>query len=155
MPVRSISSVVYSEAFNRVVIAAFKTNPAAALAPTLKMRLIQDADFEPTPAMVEADFEAVEADFTDYAEQSVTLVEPANVGPDVEGAIATVNYNMTTDPAVVTNTIYGWFLVSGASLVVASGMFADGQEVPMTSTGDFLTLNMVLPAQDYQSIAGA
>lgn len=154
MPVRQSLTPMYSEAFNRVVAAAFKTNPAAALAPTLKCRLIQEQDFEPTPASVEADYEAVEADFTDYAEATVTLIEPANVGSDVEGCIASVTFNMTTDPTVTSNTIFGYFLISGTDLVVMAEMFPAGQGVVMAAPGDFLTINLALPLNDYQSVSG-
>jgi len=151
MPNRTSVSPIYSEEFMRKVVAAFKTDPAAALAPNLMCRLIKQLAFNPTPASVEADFVAVEADFTDYVEKAVTLIEPANVGADVEGAIATVNYNMVTDPVVVENTVYGYFLESDG-VIVCSEMFAEGQSVNMANVGDYLTMNLILPIQDYQSV---
>ena len=151
MPVRQTESLIYSEAFIRTVVAAFKTNPAAALMATLTAHLIQTEGFEPNPQMVAADLEAEEADFTDYVAKAVTLIEPANVGPQVEGAIATVNWSMTTDPVVTTNTVYGYFLEADGDFVCAE-MFASGQEVFMALVGDYLTLNLAVMVQDYMSI---
>lgn len=151
MPIRSTNEVVYSEEFARVVVAAIKTNPAAALAVAPMVRLIQEESFSPTPATTLAEVVAVEADFTDYAEKALTMTEPANVGPDVEGAIGTVNFNMTTDPVVTQNTIYGYF-IEATDVLVLTEMFATGQQVSMANVGDFLTLNVAIPFRDYQSI---
>jgi len=153
MPIRQTSALIYSEAFSRTVVAAFKTNPAAALMPTITAHLIQTEGFAPTPQMDAAALEAEEADFTDYVAKAATLTEPANVGPDVEGGISTVNWNMTTDPVVVSNTIYGYFLEADGDLV-ASEMFSEGQEVNMATIGDFLTLNLAVMVQNFQSLAG-
>lgn len=152
MPIRSTQSLIYAESFSRAVVAAFKTNPAAALMPTLVCHLIQDEDLNPTPETLLADFTAAEADFTDYAAKAVTLTEPANVGPDVEGAVSTVNWNMTTDPPVVTNTIYGYYLVADGDLV-ASEMFPAGQQVEMANLADFLILNLAVMVQNFQSLS--
>jgi len=152
MSIRQTSEVVYTEEFSRIVAAAFKTNPAAALLVTPMARLIQDDSFVPTPATTLVQAEAVEADFTDYAEKAMTLVEPANVGPDVEGCISTVSWNMTTDPVVVDNIVYGYFIEADGVLVCCE-MFAEGQSVSMAQVGDFLVLNLSLPVRDYQGIS--
>lgn len=152
MPVRQTGSVIYSEEFNRVVAAAFKTNPAAALMVTPMCRLIKTEGFVITPATTLAQVEAEEADFTDYVEKATTLTEPVNVGPDVEGLISTVTWNMSTDPVVTENTIYGYF-IEAAGVLVMSEMFAAGQQVSMANVGDYLTINLSWPLQDYQSIS--
>jgi len=151
MPIRQTNNLIYSEEFSRTVVAAFKTNPAAALMATLTCHLIQTEGFLPTPQMDAAALEAEEADFTDYVAKAVTLTEPANVGPEVEGGISTVNWNMTTDPVVTTNAVYGYFLEATGNLV-ASEMFAEGQQVNMANVGDFLTLNLAVMVQNFQSI---
>lgn len=151
MPIRQTNSLIYTEAFSRTVVAAFKAAPVAALMTVLTAHLIQTEGFEPTPQMDAADLEAGEADFTDYVAKAVVLTEPANVGPDVEGGISTVSWNMTTDPVVTTNTIYGYFLETNGDLVAAE-MFPEGQSVNMVEVGDFLTLNLAVMVQNFQSI---
>jgi len=151
MAVRQSNSLIYTEVFSRSVVAAFKTVPGAALMATLTCHLIKDAGFNPTPAMDAAAAEAVEADFTDYVAKAVTLTEPANVGPDVEGGIASVTWNMTTDPVVETNSVYGYFLETAGDLV-ACEMFEAGQSVNMANVGDYLTLNLAVMVQNYQSV---
>jgi len=117
----------------------------------LLVHLIPTEGFAPTPQTLLPAFTAEEADFTDYVPQAVTLIEPANVGPDVEGAVDSVTFNMDTDPAVVGNTIYGYYLVADGDLV-GSEMFPVGQEVNMAEYGDFLILNLSVMFQSYQSV---
>jgi len=151
MPTRQTQSLTYAEVFSRIVIAAFKTNPAAAVMPTITAHLIMEEGFALSPQTTTAEAEAAEADFTDYVAKAVTLVEPANVGSQVEGAIATVMWNMTTDPVVTTNTIYGYFLESAGDFV-AGEMFPEGQSVTMAELADYLILNLVVMFQNYQSV---
>lgn len=151
MSVRQSQSLIYSETFIRSVVAAFKTVPGAALMVTLTAHLIKTEGFEPTPQMDAATVEAQEADFTDYVAKAVVLIEPANVGPDVEGGIATVTWNMTTDPIGTSNTVYGYFLETAGDLVGCE-MFAAGQQVNMANIGDYLSLNLAVMLQDYQSV---
>lgn len=135
---------VYTKAFMDVILTAYKTDPAAPLAPTLKIRLGQDEAFVPTVNTTLAAANAQVATFTDYAEAALTLTGPVNLGDVIQGMLASATWLMTTDPVAVQNTIWNYYLYSG-TLLVGAEKFAGGLSIPMATVGDFMQIDVQLP----------
>lgn len=135
-----------------VILAAMKTNPAAALFPTLKLRLGKTENFVVTPTTTKADADAQQADFTDYVEVSVTLSDPVNLSANADGVTVSGTFTMTTSPPVTTNTVWNYYLISG-TILLGGEKFAGGASISMALTGDFATINVQLPLRFEQAVA--
>lgn len=143
---------IFSRAFAVVIANAFKTNPAAALAPALEIHLWKDAGFQPTTASLAADFAAVECDYTDYAAAAaVVLTVPVNLGPDSVGAIADVVFTIT-NAVVVSNQVFGYWLET-AGVVVCFEKLPDDIVIAMAAPGDFFDLLVAMPVNFEQAAA--
>jgi len=135
---------VFSKAFATIIANAFKTNPAAALAPALEVHLWKEPSFNPTPLSVSADFVAVECDYTDYAAAAaVVLTVPVVLNPDSVGAIADVLFTIV-NPVVIENQVYGYWLETGSTVVCYERFPAD-VIVTMAEVGAFLDLLVAMP----------
>lgn len=140
----------YSRAFATIISNAFKTNPAAALAPALEIHLWKDAGFQPNPSKVAADFAAVECDYTDYAAAAaVVLTTPVNLNPDSVGAIANTLFTIT-NPVVVANQVFGFWLETGSTVILFEKL-PDDVVVTMAVAGDFFDLLVALPVNFIQT----
>lgn len=138
------SSFTYYQEFCRDITAAFVGTSLYGLATGSSIHLIADSEFAPTSETALSEFEAVEATFTDYSAKSVTWSEPANIDGNVEGAIGSVSWLMSTDPTVTAETVYGYFITGGTGDgLIGHEMFDEG--IPMAEPGDYLNLNAVLP----------
>jgi len=140
----------YSRAFATIISNAFKTNPAAALAPALEVHLWKDAAFQPTSEKVAADFAAVECDYTDYAAAAaVVLTTPVNLNPDSVGAVANTLFTIT-NPVVTANQVFGYWLETGSTVILFE-KFPDDVIVTMAAAGDFFDLLVALPVNFLQT----
>lgn len=142
---------VYSEDFVSTVLAAYGTNPAAALVPSPEMHLIQSPGGSFTPDSLPADFAAVEADYDDYAALALTAMTIANLGGNVRGVTGSATFNVTTDPPVVVNTIFGYWIETAGG-VVAYELFPVGERTPMAVAGDKLIIVYKLPLTPFISV---
>jgi len=141
---------IYSREFAAIIATAFKTNPAAALAPALEVHLWQDQVFQPNSLTDAAAFAAVECDYTDYAAAAaVTLTTPVNLGAESVGAVADVLFTIT-NPVVVDNQVFGYWLESGGA-VVCFEKLPDDVVVTMAATGDFFDLLVAMPVNFLQT----
>lgn len=150
MEIRIALEVMYSKEFAQRIATALGTNPAAALLDTPVVKLIKDPGFSPSPGLVDADYDAVEADFTDYVAKALTISGAVNIGSQAVGADGTVSWLMTTDPTVIDNSVYGYWIEDAAG-VVAAEMFEAGTQVAMATPGDQLILTVALPTRCFQS----
>lgn len=144
MFVRRSRTPNWSRAFARAIAAALGTNPAAALLDTPVVKLWKDEAFVPTPDTLEAAFDAVEADFDDYAAKAFTPAVPANAGSAIVGAAGTVTFTIAEAVVDTTNTIYGYWLAD-ANGVVAFEKFTDEDVCSMAVDGASLILTLFLP----------
>lgn len=143
---RQTIAPTFSLALAQAFVNALGTRPAAALAAALECHLWKDPVFNPVPTTPLASFTTAEANYTGYAAATgVTLTSPVNLNADAQGAIGSVLFD-TTAPVTMANTIYGYWLVSGSTLLMFE-KFATGQEVNIATEGDFLSLNIGFPCQ--------
>ncbi len=145
-------NIVYSEAFLDTLLTAYKTNPAAALMPTPLVHLYNDNTLTPTPLTTKAQLDAVECAFSNYSAQTPSVSNPVNLSQNTQGLLAPVSFVSTTGGVFVSDTARGYYVTSGSNLVCAE-KFATPFSAPFASNGDFLTLNVEIPAQAYQSSA--
>ncbi len=141
----------YTRAFANSIVNAFGARPAAALAAALELHLWKDPAFNPTQDTPAADFVTAEANFTGYAAVTgVALTSPVNLSLQAVGAIGSGVFTLAA-PGTVTNSVYGYWLLSGTT-VVAYEKFANGQEANLGTVGDFLDLLAALPI-DFSQVA--
>jgi hypothetical protein len=151
---RATIAPVYSLAMAQALVNAFGTRPAAALAAALEVHLWQDPVFAPVPTTPLASFTTAEANYTGYvAATGVTLTSPVNLNGDAQGAIANVLFD-TTAPVTVPNTVYGYWLQSGSTLLMFE-KFPTGSQVNFAVEGDYLNLTLAMPAEYDQNGAAA
>lgn len=142
-------SVVYGRDFLRTVLAAFKTDPGAALVATAKLRFSTDPLFNPTGDSVLADLEAAEADFTGYTAggYTVTLSAPVNLSPTILGTeqfVLAVAADPTPPDLFNPNTVYGYWIDDGTNMILAE-KFAGGVSAEIGQPGDHIGLTYSTP----------
>jgi hypothetical protein len=137
-----------NRAFLDAIATAYGTRPAAALAPTLTVKLINSAVLVLTPDTDLATLTAAEANFSGYSAQSLTITGPVRGGTKYEGMIGTVTFVATTASPFVTDTAYGYWVETAGALLMAE-MFGAGSQVPFGNVGDFLDLDALLPALSF------
>ena len=102
--------------------------------------------FVPTPATVAADLDAVEADYSTYAPETITAWLPpvGAVGGGNQITAPTTQFELAAAPAVP-NTIGGYWIELAAGDVVLIRQF--DTPVPMVNIGDFVqvTPTIVIP----------
>lgn len=152
MHTRQTASPIYSEEFAKFVLAAYLTNPAAALLDTPVVGLWRDPAFNPTPQSTKADFDAAKCTFTDYAKQALGGVTPVTIGVPGYAVQGVPQWAMTTDPVVTGNIVLGYW-VEDADRVVAYEKFADDEVVAMNALGNTLILEVLLPLLLNQPVA--
>lgn len=144
MFIRQATTPVFSTAFLRGILGAFVAVPGAELLDTPTVHLWQGNTITPNSNLEQADLDAAEADFTDYAAQALTLVQPVNMGAEQEGATGTVTFTVSDPGTITSNTIWGYWIEVGGQWMVAE-KFASGQEVAMAFDGDQLVLVLRIP----------
>lgn len=137
-------------------VAAFKTDPGAALIVTPKVRLSGDPVFNPTSDSTLASLVAGEAIFSGYTAggYAPTFSDALNIAADVVGEIANVIPTLATATPLVTATVYGYWMDNGADVIV-SEKFANGITFTFALVGDFLDLQIVIPVMLSQKAYGA
>lgn len=144
MHARQTKRPLYSQEWIERVLAAELVAPVSELVDTPEVHLIKQAGFVPTKDTDAAGFAAVEANFTDYAAKALTLTGPRDVGPDGRANGGVVNWLEVTDPIVVGNRIYGYWIEDAVG-VVMSEMFSDEDQIDMNVVGASLILEVLLP----------
>lgn len=142
--------VVFGNAFLQSVLNAYGAAPGAALAPLPSIGLWQDPTFNPSPSNVLADFAAVEANFTGYIRQTPVFSGVVNIASGVQGLVASVTFEADPGSPFVPNSIYGYFWTSTPGIVMFE-RFQNGEPAPIGIPGDFLTLELIVPAPPRQS----
>lgn len=144
MHARQTKNFVYSSPFALKVLAAYLVAPIAALVAAPKVRLFQGVDFHPSAFNPLSAFTTNVATFTDYAEKTPILAVPVEMAGAGWAAGGSAEWLMTTDPTVTQNTVRGYYVVDGATLVGFEEWGVD-DEVPMSTFGSRLLLELMLP----------
>lgn len=142
---------IYLKSFVNRILTSFGTNPAAALLVTPEMKLIKEPGGSFTPNSLLADFEAVEADYDDYAALALTGLVLANIDGSNRAVVGTGQFAVTTNPPLVVNTVYGYWIESTAG-IVAYEMFPEAERAAMAAAGDLLIINLKLPQGYFYSL---
>lgn len=148
--VRETLTFVYNRPFLDAMLKAFTTIPTAKLIATPTLRLCTGAMPLITADTTLAALVALETNFSGYAPATPTLTDPTRLSQGAEGAIATATWVATSASPFVPGDITGYFLTDGTVLVGAEA-FPAGQDVQIAFVGDWLTLQLVLPAQANQA----
>lgn len=143
---------VWNRVFIDDLLAALGTRPAAALAATMTVGLYTSPSFAPNPLNTLAEIDATEAAFTGYARGTIVFTGPVNATTQIRALIGNTTFTISGSPPITGATIFGYFIVTGSDWV-ASERFPDGQEVNLGSLGDFLSIDLILPLDPYQSAA--
>ena len=143
-------NVVYSRAFMDKVLAAYKTLPAAALIPTLTVRLLMGNLPALTADTPLATLVGLEANYSGYAAQTPVATVPVTSSTNVEGYIGTALFESATASPFVSATVTGYFVTDG-TIVVAMEAFPAGISYGFTAANNFLSLGVILPGNLYQA----
>lgn len=143
-------NLIYARSFADAWLDAFSTIPTAKLIAAPTVRLLMGALPAITPDTTLAALEALEANFSGYGADTITLTVPAQPSTKVEGAIGSATFIAATASPFVSSNVSGYFLTDGTNLVAAEA-FPNGQVFPIAAAGQFLTINVVLPNNLYQA----
>lgn len=128
------------------LLGSLGTRPAAALLTTPKIELYTARTAQPSINSAYADFTF--ANFSGYANAALVLSGPVNPGPNSAALIANANFIATTASPFVPNTILGYAVTDGASVLYAAEEFTS--PVPIASAGDFLDLNFLFILNSFE-----
>lgn len=95
----------------------------------------------PGPESLVADF--TPCVFSGYADQAITLSAPVNLTPDIQALIGSVNFIGSGGP-FTTDVATGYIITDGATAYYGGERFPN--PIPFSAAGDFLNLDVKLPA---------
>jgi hypothetical protein len=146
MAVYTSNRVVFGQAFANTIMAALNTLPAAKLINAAKLRLSQQAGFNPTPLSTIAALAANEATFTGYTPGGYAFAATpvVNLSPNAQGTATVVIIQATG--STTGNTITGYWIDDGTNMIMAEA-FPAGTSVIFAASGDFLELVVQIPIQ--------
>lgn len=147
---RQSQNVILNNEFLEECLASYNTNPSHALISAAAVGLWKSEDFNPTQATTLAELAAVECDFSGYARKGVTFSGQVNLSLDTPGIIGSVTFNCDEDSPQVYGTAYGFFITSTLGLVLCE-KFPSQNAVPFARVGDFLNLDVAVPATANQA----
>lgn len=141
----------YFKAFLNRLMAAYSTNPAAALIASPVLHLIQSPGGSFTPDSVVGDFTPVEADYDDYVAAALSGMTIANLDGSMRALSGIASFPVTSATPAVANTIHGYWITSTAGIVCFE-LFPAGERTALATLGDLLIINFKLPQGPYYSL---
>lgn len=141
---RQSKNLTWGRAAASTILNAFSVAPGGALIAAPTIGLWKSADFTPNSNTILAAFTAVQADFSGYAQQNLTLSDVVNLSSGVIGVVGDVTFNSTDVDPFVQSTIYGYWIQSAGG-IIAFEKFEANEEVPIGTFGDFLGLDVNVP----------
>jgi hypothetical protein len=146
--------LTFGTAFLNTLIAALKTTASGPLIDTGKLRLITQAAWVPTPGATIAALEAAEATFTGYTAGGIAVVlsTAVNLSPTCQGCLCSGMFTASAVVVAPAGSITGYWIDDGTNVIVMEA-FAGGQVLTFANPGDFLDLNVAIPAQARQAAA--
>jgi hypothetical protein len=121
---------VYTDSGALVGIAPIRTLLALS-----KVGLTKTA-FTPSKDTIKADLSAIEADYTGYAQGTITAFLPPGLEPAGGATIVAPTIQFASTGPAVANEITGWWIETAAGVLVCCGIF--DQPIPMDDVGNVL-----------------
>jgi hypothetical protein len=145
----SSQTVVLNNVLTDKLLACLTGTLTAGVCATATVGLFNSSGIAPMPSDALAVYTAATPTFSGYATKTFVPSGAVNLSNSCQGVIGNVTFTQATSTAPLGDTVYGYFVQSGANLLWAE-RFASGAALPLVNAGDFVELNVALPLQSVQ-----